>query len=68
MVVETKMSGSSAVLGHPNETPGSNPKRSKDEEDLQERSTKKMKSQHQEGASDRSYRDMMLGHMGDMET
>ncbi|WJX77997.1 hypothetical protein P8452_61261 [Trifolium repens] len=62
------MSGSSAVLGHPNATPNSNPKKSKDEEDLQERSTKKMKTQDQEGATDRSYRDTILGRRGGMET
>ncbi|GAU45461.1 hypothetical protein TSUD_107530 [Trifolium subterraneum] len=54
------MSGTSALLGHPNESPGQNPKKSKDEEDLRERSTKKIKSQNQDEVGNRSYRDMML--------
>ncbi|PNX92703.1 hypothetical protein L195_g015844 [Trifolium pratense] len=43
------MSNATALLGQKNDNSDANPKKSKDEEDLQERSTKKMKGGHEEG-------------------
>jgi hypothetical protein len=42
-------SNENALLGQKNENPNANPKKSKDEEDLQERSTKKMKGGKEDG-------------------
>ncbi|MCI31886.1 hypothetical protein A2U01_0053098 [Trifolium medium] len=64
----------SALLGQKSENPDANPKKSKDEEDLQERSTKKMKRGSGDGkmvqtptmeeAGEKSYRDSVLGRSG----
>ncbi|CAJ2657275.1 unnamed protein product [Trifolium pratense] len=76
------MSNTNALLGQKNENPDANPKKSKDEEDLQERSTKKMKvgsermkdttaevhSPEVEDTGGKSYRDMVLGKTGGDES
>ncbi|MCI18995.1 hypothetical protein A2U01_0040150 [Trifolium medium] len=69
------MSGENALLGHPKENPDANPKKSKDEEDLQLRSKKRMKNGNRdengwsgqsmgEDAYGRSYCDTVLGRKG----
>jgi hypothetical protein len=68
------MSNTSALLGQNSNNPDANTKKSKDEEDLQERSTKKMNGGSEDRmmgsdgeVRDKSYRDTVMGRSGGCE-